>query len=50
MKRTLTRLLAVLLCAMMLFQSSENVITFALADPTEKIVLSVPKTLQDGEN
>lgn len=50
MKRTVIRLLTVFLCALMVLQSSESVVTYALEDPTDKILLAVPQTLQDGGN
>lgn len=50
MKKAFTRLLAVFLCTLMLFQSSEGIIAPVFADPAIDIPLSVPQTLQDGGN
>ena len=50
MNKTITRLLAVLLCLIMVFQLSDGVIAFALEDPTREIEISVPDSLQDGGN
>ena len=50
MKKTPSRILAVLLCFVMVLQMSDSLIAFALDDPTQDIVLTVPETLQDGGN
>ena len=50
MKKTLTRLIAVLLCALLLFQNGESIVAYALEDPTQRIAISVPEELQDGHS
>ena len=46
----MTRIIAVLLCAVMFLQLSDGLMAFAAYDPTESIELSVPEALQDGGN
>ena len=50
MRKTLTRIIAVLLCAMMLLQLSDGLVAFAAYDPTERIELTVPDGLQNGNS
>ena len=50
MRKLFVHLLAFVLCGAMLFQMSDSLIAFALDDPTDDFVLTVPETLQDGGN
>ena len=50
MRKKLTRIIAVLLCAVMFLQLSDGLAAFAAYDPTENIALNVPKELQDGNS
>ena len=50
MRKTAKRFAAILLSLIMILRASEGILAYAAQDPTEGIALSVPESLQDGEN
>ena len=50
MHKAFTRFIAVMLTAVMFLQVSDGVLAYAAEDPTGSIELTVPESLQDGQN